>query len=171
MANRLSQSVRGAQEDAMYRSPIGILLYGQDSNHRIKWVNPAMQHLFGSQELLGEPLVSINKEFDKMVAIESDKHWHTVPFMDRYYRVLHQTDVKALYMIDVTDEVLIREQKKFDQIVFGYLFLDDYNEIVETLDDQQATNFDSIILNDINEWAESYGGFMARYEYLFCLFY
>ena len=62
MASRLSQSVRGAQEDAMYRSPIGILLYGQDSNHRIKWVNPAMQHLFGSQELLGEPLVSINKE-------------------------------------------------------------------------------------------------------------
>lgn len=162
MASRLSQSVRGAQEDAMYRSPIGILLYGQDSNHRIKWVNPAMQHLFGSQELLGEPLVSINKEFDKMIAIESDKHWHTVPFMDRYYRILHQTDVKALYMIDVTDEVLIREQKKFDQVVFGYLFLDDYNEIVETLDDQQATNFDSIILNDINEWAESYGVFTKR---------
>src|SRR5699024_11298586 len=59
-------------------------------------------------------------------------------------------------------DVCSSDIKKFDQVVFGYLFLDDYNEIVETLDDQQATNFDSIILNDINEWAESYGVFTKR---------
>lgn len=162
MANRLSQSVRGAQEDAMYRSPIGILLYSEDSNHRIKWVNPSMQHIFGSQELLGEPLLSISNEFEKIISINSDKHWQTLPFRDRYYRVLHQEDMRALYLFDVTDEVLIREQKKFDQLVFGYLFLDDYNEIVETLDDQQAINFDSIILNDINDWAESFGIYTKR---------
>lgn len=162
IANRLSQNVRVAQEDAMYRSPIGILLYGDDNNKRIKWVNPAMQHIFGSKELLGEPLLSINDEFKLLIDTESNKQWSIKPFMGRHYRVQHQGDVNALYLLDVTEEVVIREQKKFDQIVFGYLFLDDYNEIVESLDDQQATNFDSIILNDINEWAEFYGVYTKR---------
>ena len=162
MANRLSQNVRVAQEDAMYRSPIGILLYGEDENKRIKWVNPVMQHIFGPQDLLGEPLMSIHEDFQELLALESDYQWHTVSFMSRYYRVQHQHDVNALYLLDVTEEVTIREQKQFDKVVFGYLFLDDYNEIIETLDDQQVTNFDSILLNDINEWAKSYGIFTKR---------
>lgn len=162
MANRLSQNVRVAQEDAMYRSPIGILLYGDDDNKRIKWVNPVMQHIFGAQDLLGEPLMAINQDFKILLELDSDRQWHTVSFMSRYYRVQHQVDVNALYLLDVTEEVTIREQKQFDKVVFGYLFLDDYNEIIETLDDQQVTNFDSILLNDINDWAESYGIFTKR---------
>lgn len=162
MANRLSQNVRVAQEDAMYRSPIGILLYGDDDNKRIKWVNPVMQHIFGAQDLLGEPLMAINQDFKILLELDSDRQWHTISFMSRYYRVQHQVDVNALYLLDVTEEVTIREQKQFDKVVFGYLFLDDYNEIIETLDDQQVTNFDSILLNDINDWAESYGIFTKR---------
>ncbi|XJS10630.1 DHH family phosphoesterase [Aerococcaceae bacterium WGS1372] len=162
MANRLSQNVKVAQEDAMYRSPIGILLYGEEESKRIKWVNPVMQHIFGTQDLLGEPLMSINQDFQKLLELNSDRQWHTVSFMSRYYRVQHQVDVNALYLLDVTEEVTIREQKQFDKVVFGYLFLDDYNEIIETLDDQQVTNFDSILLNDISEWAESYGIFTKR---------
>lgn len=160
--NRLSQNVKVAQEDAMYRSPIGILLYGDDNNKRIKWVNPEMQHIFGAKDLLGEPLMSINHEFQKLLELDSDKQWHTVTFMSKYYRVQHQVDVNALYLLDVTEEVTIREQKEYDKVVFGYLFLDDYNEIVETLDDQQATNFDSVLLNDINGWADTYGIYTKR---------
>lgn len=162
IANRLSQNVKVAQEDAMYRAPIGILLYGDDSNKRIKWVNPEMQHIFGAKDLLGEPLMSINHEFQKLLELDSDKQWHTVTFMSKYYRVQHQVDVNALYLLDVTEEVTIREQKEYDKVVFGYLFLDDYNEIVETLDDQQATNFDSVLLNDINGWADTYGIYTKR---------
>lgn len=162
IANRLYQSSRDAEEDSMNRAPIGILLY--DNNQRVKWVNPAMQHIFGNKELLGELLFNIDEDFKKLMTVDVDRQWQTVDFMNRYYKVLHQSDTQSIYLIDVTEEMEIREQRKFDQLVFGYLFLDDYDEIVESMDDQQATNFDSVIINDVNQWAASFGIYTKRID-------
>lgn len=162
IANRLTQSSRDAEEDSMNRAPIGILLY--DDSQRVKWVNPAMQHIFGNKEILGEQLININEEFDKLMTMETDRQWQTVEFLERYFKVLHQSDSQSIYLIDVTEEIEIREQRKFDQLVFGYLFLDDYDEIVESMDDQQATNFDSAIINDLNQWADSFGIYTKRID-------
>lgn len=164
MANRLSLSIREAQDDSMLRSPIGILLYDDLNNFRVKWVNPTMQHIFGSKELLGKPLMSIDEEFKKLLSLDSDKQWHTLPFKDRYYRVQHQSETQALYLIDITEEVNIKEARKYDRVVFGYLFLDDYNEIIDSMDDQQAINFNSTIINDINQWTDSFGIYLKRID-------
>lgn len=164
LAKNLSDVARHAQEESMYRSPMGILLYDQSQEHRVKWVNPSMQQIFGTREILGKPLLSISEDFATMMDVETDQQWHVVNFMNRHFRVLHQGETQAFYMMDVSEEMAIREEKQYDQVVMGYLFLDDYNEIVESMDDQQRSQLNSEIIHDIGEWASQYGIYTKRIE-------
>ena len=68
------------------------------------------------------------------------------------------------YLFDVTEEIRIQENRKYDQLVFGYMFLDDYNEVSESMSDEQAAKFDSDLLNDLNQWTSSYGIYSKRLD-------
>ena len=141
VANRLSNVAKIAQEDSLYRSPIAVIIY--DTNDRVNWVNPALQHIFGTKNILGEALQTLGEEFSKVLKLESSKEWHTVELDKRYYKLMHQPERRVVYLLDTTEENRIKESKQFDQIVFGYLFLDDYDELVQSMDDQQVAKFDS----------------------------
>lgn len=163
MASDLSDSVKIVQEDAMNRTPIGILLY-DEANQRVRWVNPAFQHIFGNQNLIGQPMLQIDPNFEKLLLLDDERQWQLMQFRDRTFKVLHQKSQASLYLMDVSEEMAIREQRKQDKLVFGYIFLDDYNEIVESMDDQQGTSFDSMIVSEVSDWANQYGIFTKRID-------
>ena len=162
IANQLSTDVKNAQEDSIYRAPIGVLLYNP-SDHRIKWINPMMQHMLGDKDLVGTVMDEIDEKFVDLLSGD-DKQWQIMNYRNHSYKVLHQKESNALYLMDVTEEVDIRNLRKIDRTVFGYLFLDDYNEIVESMDDKQSTTFDSEVITDINYWAKEYGIYMKRID-------
>lgn len=162
VANRLSNLAKIAQEDSLYRSPIAVIIY--DNNYRVNWVNPALQHIFGTKDILGEPLQSLGGGFSAIIQLESSQEWRTFELEKRYYKVMHQPDRRVIYLLDTTEEHRIRESKQFDQIVFGYLFLDDYDELVQSMDDQQAAKFDSDLLNDLNVWTNQHHIYLKRLE-------
>ena len=71
IANQLSTDVKNAQEDSIYRAPIGVLLYNP-SDHRIKWINPMMQHMLGDKDLVGTVMDEIDEKFvDCLSSIDS----------------------------------------------------------------------------------------------------
>lgn len=164
MANDLSNIAREVQEDSLHRAPIGVLIYDESKDNRVRWVNPTMQHIFGSTNLIGQQLYKLEEDFEVLLALPDDRQWHIVEFRDRYYRVMNQLDSNSLYFIDVTQEMIIREQRKQDQLVFGYIFLDDYNEITESMDDQQASSFEAMIINDLSDWSNSNGIYLKRID-------
>ena len=47
-----------AQEDALYRAPIAVLIY--NDKQEVAWVNPEFQHHYGSLQLLGQPLAKLH---------------------------------------------------------------------------------------------------------------
>ncbi|EFR31890.1 DHH family phosphoesterase [Eremococcus coleocola] len=162
LANNISKSAQTVQEDAMFRAPIAITIY--DDQQRIKWINPTFQHLFMGQDLLGEYLISLNSDFKKVLAVKDDDQWHQVKFMDSYFKVLHREINHTLYLVDITEEIQIKENRKFDQVVFGYLFIDDYNEVLEAMDDRQVAKFDSDLLSEITRWTKLHGIYYKRLD-------
>lgn len=162
VANNLSRSVMGTQEEAIYRAPIAILLY--DDNQRIRWINPKMQQLFGQEILLGKRIIEVDEDLYQTLGTEDDGHWHNYSFENGHYKVLHQKNGQALYLFDVSEEVEIRSQRQYDRLVFGYLYLDDYSEISETMDDEQTAKFESDLLSQINMWADQYHLYIKRLD-------
>ncbi len=162
VANRLNNLAKVAQEDSLYRSPIAVIIY--DINHRVNWVNPALQHIFGTKDILGEPLQALGEKFSTILKLDSAVEWRTIELEKRYYKVMHQVDRRVIYLLDTTEEHGIRESKQFDQMVFGYLFLDDYDELVQSMDDHQAAKFDADLLNDLNAWTNQHHIYLKRLD-------
>lgn len=162
VANRLTNLAKVAQEDSLYRSPIAVIIY--DINHRVNWVNPALQHIFGTKDILGEPLQALGENFSNILKLDSALEWRTFELQKRYYKVMHQVDRRVIYLLDTTEEYGIRESKQFDQMVFGYLFLDDYDELVQSMDDHQAAKFDADLLNDLNAWTNQHHIYLKRLD-------
>ncbi len=162
LANDISRSATLAEQDALYRAPLSILIY--DDNNRVRWINPEFQTIYKSKDLLGEKLENIDKNLLAALEIPDDKEWHDFALKEYDFRALHRRENQALYLFDVTEEMRIQESRKNDLIVFGYLFLDDYNEVSESMSDEQAAKFDSDLLNDLNEWTSSYGIYSKRLD-------
>ena len=51
------------QEDALYQSPVAALIYSDEGV--VRWLNPAMQSVFGSVVVLGKKISSINETLDR----------------------------------------------------------------------------------------------------------
>lgn len=162
IANNLSKEIKEAHEESFNKSPMSMLFY--DENHRIKWLNPLMQQIIGHKDVLGEKIELVDTNLQNFLAVEDDKQWHIVPYHQSYYKVLHQIDNGRLYLIDVTYETKIKEQRKNDRVVFGYLLLDDYNEVIEAMDDRQEATFDAALLSEINRWTSNYKIYIKRID-------
>lgn len=162
LANEISKSASVAEQDSLYRAPLAIIIY--DNNKRVRWINPEFQNIYQSKDLLGEKLENIDKELIAMLEVPDDKDWHIMSLNGYSFRVLHRRENQSLYLFDVTEEIRIQENRKYDQLVFGYMFLDDYNEVSESMSDEQAAKFDSDLLNDLNQWTSSYGIYSKRLD-------
>lgn len=162
LANDISKSASMAEQDSLYRAPLAIIIY--DNSKRVRWINPEFQNIYQSKDLLGEKLENIDIELIALLEVPDDKKWHVSTLNGYSFRVLHRRDNQSLYLFDVTDEIRIHESRKHDQLVFGYMFLDDYNEVSESMSDEQAAKFDSDLLNDLNQWTSSYGIYSKRLD-------
>lgn len=162
IANNLSKDIKEAQEDSLAKSPMSIMFY--DDNHRIKWLNPLMQQIIGHKDVLGEKIEHVDPALQAFLTVEDNKQWQVVKYQDHYFKVLHQEDDGRLYMIDVTYETRIKEQRKNDRVVFGYILLDDYKEVIESMDDRQEATFDAALLSEINTWTSNYKIYSKRID-------
>lgn len=152
-----------AQEDALYRAPIAVLIY--NNKHEVAWVNPEFQHHYGTQQLLGQNLAKLHSGLGEIVSQENpDKKWQLIEINQKHYRYLHQPTYQAIYFIDQTPEHEMVAQRAFDRLVFGYLLIDEYDELVQHMDDSETSLFDAKLLNGLRGWAKQYGLYLKRLE-------
>jgi len=57
---------RGEQE-ALINIPIGLLLYSNNEEHTVQWVNPKLQNYFGKQDLIGKDLAAIDPQLEQLI--------------------------------------------------------------------------------------------------------
>lgn len=162
LANDLSKEIRYAHENSYNRSPMSILFY--DKSQRVKWLNTSMQNIIGQVDVLGEKIAEIKPSFDSIMNLEDDKEWHIIKYNEKYFKVLHQKNDGRVFLIDVNEEMLIKEKHKNNLLVFGYLLLDEYKEVIETMDDQQEAIFDAMVLKEINQWTSNYKIYNKRID-------
>lgn len=161
IANKLVRSIKIANEESYNNSAIGILIY--DENQRVMWANSLALTLLNYRDIVGENLNEIDQNFEELLST-NDNEWKILKYQDKYFKFLHNLDNRTIYCLDINEEYEIREKHKYDKIVYGYLLLDDYDEVVQSLDDQEASNFDAELINELNNWALQQDIYMKRIE-------
>ncbi|GGD02481.1 hypothetical protein N780_14960 [Pontibacillus chungwhensis BH030062] len=154
----LSYRVKKVGEEALMEMPIGIVLFSEDYN--IEWANPYMNHFFPQETLVGEPLNQIS---DTLVsAIKEGKNDVWISMDDYELQTVVKKDERLLYLFDRTQQTLVQNLYQNDRTVLAIIFLDNYEEITQAMDDTAKSHINSQVTSILNQWSQENGVYLKR---------
>jgi cyclic-di-AMP phosphodiesterase len=154
----LSYRVKKVGEEALMEMPIGIMLINDD--YFIEWANPFLASSFDEDSLVGRSLYDVA---DVLVPlIKQEVETEIILLHERKFRVIHKRDERLLYFFDVTEQSEIEKMYNDERTVIAIIFLDNYDELTQGLDDQMRSSLNSIVTSILNKWATDNGVFLKR---------
>ncbi|MFP3916560.1 DHH family phosphoesterase [Lysinibacillus telephonicus] len=155
----LSFRMKKVGAEALLEMPIGILLV--NDKFVIEWANPYMSQILDEETLIGQEMFIISEDLYSLTKSE-EKREKTVSIGDRQFKVVYKQEEKLLYFFDVTEQLKIESKYYADRTVIAILFIDNYDELTQGMDDQARSLTNTIVTSIINEWAFAHGIFAKR---------
>ncbi|MEC1392566.1 DHH family phosphoesterase [Bacillus velezensis] len=154
----LSYRLKKVGEEALMEMPIGIMLF--NDQYYIEWANPFLSSCFNESTLVGRSLYDTCEAIVPLIKQEVDSE--TITLNERKFKVVIKRDERLLYFFDVTEQIQIEKQYENERTVLAYIFLDNYDDVTQGLDDQTRSTMNSQVTSLLNAWAQEYGIFLKR---------
>lgn len=153
----ISMQVEETGQDALTNMPIGILLYDEET--LVTWFNDPMRDIFDDVSM-GQTLNELDPLFIEMVATNEDQA--TLEIGDAVYRVFSNHENRTFYLFDMTEEAQVEQQLVDNQTVIGVIYLDNYDEMTQGIEDQLRSELNSRVTQLLNHWAAEHGTYIKR---------
>lgn len=153
----ISMQVEDTGQDALTNMPIGILLYDEET--LVTWFNDPMRDIF-DDVAMGQTLNELDPLFIEMVATNEDQA--TLEIGDAVYRVFSNHENRTFYLFDMTEEAQVEQQLVDNQTVIGVIYLDNYDEMTQGIEDQLRSELNSRVTQLLNHWAAEHGTYIKR---------
>ena len=154
----LSYRLKKVGEEALMEMPIGIMLF--NDQYYIEWANPFLSSCFNESTLVGRSLYDTCEAVVPLIKQEVDSE--TITLNERKFKVVIKRDERLFYFFDVTEQIQIEKQYENERTVLAYIFLDNYDDVTQGLDDQTRSTMNSQVTSLLNAWAQEYGIFLKR---------
>ena len=154
----LSYRVKRVGEEALMEMPIGIMLINDE--YFIEWANPFLSSYFDEDTLVGKSLYEIADSLVPLIKQEVDTE--IITLHDRKFQVILKREERLLYFFDVTEQKEIEKLYHDERTVIAIIFLDNYDELTQGMDDQMRGSINNIVTSTLNRWAQDNGIFLKR---------
>jgi len=154
----LSYRVKKVGEEALMEMPIGIMLINDD--YVIEWTNPFIASCFNEDTLVGRSLYDVADVIIPLIKQEVETE--VVALHDRKFRIVHKPEERLLYFFDVTEQAEIEKLYYNERTVISYIYLDNYDELTQGMDDQTRSSLNNLVTSILNTWATNNGVFLKR---------
>ncbi|MBM7648157.1 c-di-AMP phosphodiesterase-like protein [Bacillus ectoiniformans] len=155
--NTLSYRLKKVGEEALLEMPIGILLYNEE--YYIEWSNPFLASWFEQESLVGQSLYEVAEVVIPVIKSEKEE---TVQLNGRQFHLVVKPSERLVYFFDVTDQVETAKKYLEEKTVVSIIYLDNYDDLTQGMDDQTRSNLNSLVTSLLNNWAKEYGMFIKR---------
>lgn len=154
----LSYRVNNAGEEAVTKLPIGILVYNKEK--KIQWVNPWVELLI-EEDCLGKPVAKIAEELEEALN-DSQQSEISIQIGERIFRTILKHEERLIYFFDTTEETHVKKMYEKEQTVIAIIYLDNYDEVTQGMEDQIKGNLMSQVTSALNNWSKEYVVFLRR---------
>jgi cyclic-di-AMP phosphodiesterase len=153
----MSHRVKKVGEEALLEMPIGIVLYSE--NYQIEWTTPYMNR-FAEDTLVGVPLDDLSEALIPAIKDEKNEVWITLDDYD--FLTVIKKEERLLYLFDRTKQLEIQNLYNEEQTVLAIIFLDNYEEMTQNLDDTAKSQINSRVTAQLNDWSRQKGLYLKR---------
>ncbi|MDP4169717.1 MAG: DHH family phosphoesterase [Bacillota bacterium] len=154
----LSYRVKRVGEEALMGMPIGIMLINDE--YYIQWTNPFLASCFDEDTLVGRSLYDVADALIPLIKQEVETE--IITLHDRKFRVIHKPEERLLYFFDVTEQTEIEKLYREERTAIAIIFLDNYDELTQGMDDQMRSSINNLVTSILNKWAQDNGIFLKR---------
>lgn len=154
----LSYRLKKVGEEALLEMPIGILLFNEE--YVIEWTNPYLARCLQEDTLVGKDLSEVAESLIPLVKREESED--IIAIYNRNFRIVHKPEERLLYFFDVTEQTEIEKMYEEERTVIGIIYLDNYDDVTQGMDDQRKSSLNSFVTSLLNNWAKDYGVFLKR---------
>ncbi|WP_010531294.1 DHH family phosphoesterase [Lentibacillus jeotgali] len=154
----LSHRVKRVGEEALLEMPIGIILFDEDYN--IEWANPYMNHLTENETLVGKSLNMLSDDLVSKVKENDNEIW--LDLEGYHFQISIKKNERLLYLSDRTVQSDIQSRYVNEKAVIAIIFLDNYEEITQNMDDTLKSQLNSKVTSVLNSWSNDYGIYLKR---------
>lgn len=154
----LSYRVKKVGEEALLEIPFGIILYDED--YKIDWVNPYINQFGEEDSLAGESLNILSEDLIPMIKESKKEIWLEIE--DLTFLVIIKKEERLLYFLDRTSQTKIERSYQNEKTILAFIYLDNYEEITQNMDDTAKSQLNSDVTSVLNSWANEYGLYLKR---------
>ncbi|MBE7039807.1 MAG: phosphoesterase [Ruminococcaceae bacterium] len=174
MFEKMTLNVGEATRSSLINFPLPTVV--ADIGGDIKWYNNEFKQIFNKNSLINENIKELIDSLKESDFWEGSKKsiLEDVSYEGRYFKIagsktIERSDsdknaVVVLYFYETTD--FIKMQKKYmqEKTFECMLFVDNYDEIMETTKNAEIPQVQAQIYKVINDWANESGGVLIKYE-------
>ena len=158
--SNLSYQIKRGEQEAIIKLPVGIIIY--NDNYEIEWLSPYLQTFQKNSEesMIGKRVFEV---FPGM-KIENDEFLDNphIEWNDHHYRVRVEKDYNVIYLENISNYMEVKVEMDDSRSVVGWLFLDNYDEVTNGLDDRALSNFNSLITTYLSNWTRQHNIYYKR---------
>lgn len=157
----LSHRIKKVGEEALLEMPIGIILF--DEAYQVEWTNHYMNQFVEDDQddtLVGSSLLDLNEELVTSIRENEDEHW--IGLGNKRFQVVIHKEERLLYLFDQTEQVELQERYSAEKIILFIIYLDNYEDITQTMEDSMKSQLNSEVTTVLSQWSQSYGLYLKR---------
>ena len=160
--NNLQYRIDRGTDNSFVEYPLGILLY--DTDKQIQWVNPYFVEKTGFNPSNSMSVKDISAELSKLIDEDNHADSKTIQIDDKYFLVQVQSELKVIYLFEITHYSKIEKRYEDNRSVIGQVYLDNYAEITQSMSDRDVSNLDNYITNELSNWASKEQMFLKLFD-------
>lgn len=154
----LSYRVKKVGEEALLEMPIGIILFSED--YTVEWTNQYMNQFTEEDTIVGQSLNVISEELIPMIKENNDEV--RIRLEDFEFQGIIRREERLIYLFDRTEQAELETLYQNEQTVLFIIFLDNYDEITQNMDDTIKSQLNSEVTAFLNQWSQDNGLYLKR---------
>ncbi|MDC3415052.1 DHH family phosphoesterase [Terrihalobacillus insolitus] len=154
----LSHRVKKVGEEALLEMPIGIVLFSEE--YVIEWANPYMNKFAEEDTIVGQSLSLLSDDLIPMIKENKSELWLHLDGFE--FQTLIKREERLLYFFDRTKQTEIQNLYHNEQTVLAIIFLDNYEEMTQAMDDTAKSQINSNVTSTLNKWSNEFGIYLKR---------
>ncbi len=160
--SNLSYRIKRGEHEAIIKLPIGIVICNDQDE--IEWLSPYLQTASKDEEaLIGRKVEDVFNGIKEALNNENPEA-RIIEWSDEHYRVRIEEDINVIYFENVSYYIKIQEELERNRSVVGWMYLDNYDELIRNLDDRAISNFNSLLTTYLSNWARQHNIYYKRTE-------
>lgn len=156
----LTLNIDSASKDTLLKFPLPMMI--AEYTGEIVWYNQKFASIINGQKLIGKNYNDFLPDLSQAILSKINKI-SNVEFENKFYDVYitiveidgyknEKRFLNLFYFVDVTDHKMLLDRIRLQNIVFGYLHVDNYDDVLNSTPEVYRTNIASDIEKRIYDW-------------------